>query len=150
MRGRPAHPILQRAVARLDLRAGSHTVDRDFQPPAGTGRGKERIDHRSLAVQREEALTAGDVIRSAELDRAPQTKLGWKASAMERRGRRERTRPSAPRSEAGKRSSSQGRWNEVRKFADRLLACGKEHDAAKSKERQTKELGKERDRGMGR
>jgi ATP-dependent exoDNAse (exonuclease V) alpha subunit len=47
---------------------------------------KERIDHRSLAAQKEEALTAGDIIRSAELDRAPQTKLGWKASAMERRG----------------------------------------------------------------
>jgi len=28
----------------------------------------------------------GGVIRSAELDRAPQTKLGWKASAMERCG----------------------------------------------------------------
>jgi ATP-dependent exoDNAse (exonuclease V) alpha subunit len=47
---------------------------------------EQRIDHRSLATQREEALMAGDIIRSAELDRAPQTKLGWKASAMERRG----------------------------------------------------------------
>jgi hypothetical protein len=46
----------------------------------------ERIDHRSLAEQRQQALAAGDIIRSAELDRAPETKLGWKASAMERRG----------------------------------------------------------------
>jgi hypothetical protein len=46
----------------------------------------ERIDHRSLAAQKEEPLMAGDIIRSAKLDRAPQTKLGWKASAMERRG----------------------------------------------------------------
>lgn len=45
-----------------------------------------RIDHRSLAVQKEEALTAGDVIRAAVLERMPETKLGWKASAMERRG----------------------------------------------------------------
>jgi len=47
---------------------------------------EQRIDHRSLAAQREEALMAGDILRSAELDRAPQTKVGWKASAMERRG----------------------------------------------------------------
>ncbi len=45
-----------------------------------------RIDHRSLAVQHGEALTAGDVIRAAVLDRMPEPKLGWKASAMERRG----------------------------------------------------------------
>jgi len=44
-----------------------------------------RIDHRSLAAQHGEALTAGDVIRAAALDRMPETKLGWKASAMERR-----------------------------------------------------------------
>lgn len=44
-----------------------------------------RIDHRSLAVQHGEALTAGDVIRAAVLDRMPEPKLGWKASAMERR-----------------------------------------------------------------
>jgi hypothetical protein len=29
---------------------------------------------------------AGDIIRAANLDRAPQIKLGWKATAMERRG----------------------------------------------------------------
>ena len=45
-----------------------------------------RIDHRSLAVQREEALTAGDIIRAAVLNRSPEIKLGWKATAMERRG----------------------------------------------------------------
>ncbi len=45
-----------------------------------------RIDHRSLAVQHGVALTAGDVIRAAALDRMPEPKLGWKASAIERRG----------------------------------------------------------------
>lgn len=45
-----------------------------------------RIDHRSLAVQHGETLTAGDIIRAAALDRMPEPKLGWKASAMERRG----------------------------------------------------------------
>lgn len=47
---------------------------------------EQRIDHRSLSAQREQALMAGDIIRAAELDRAPQIKLGWKATAMERRG----------------------------------------------------------------
>jgi hypothetical protein len=47
---------------------------------------EQKIDHRSLEAQREEALTAGDIIRAAALDRMPETKLGWKASAMERRG----------------------------------------------------------------
>jgi hypothetical protein len=36
----------------------------------------------------------------------------------------------------------------MKKFADRLLTRGKEHDAAKSKERQAR--GKARDRGMER
>jgi hypothetical protein len=33
-------------------------------------------------------------------------------------------------------------WNEMKKFADRLLTRGKEHDTAKSKKRQAKECGK--------
>lgn len=45
----------------------------------------ERIDHRSLAAQREEAERAGDVERAERLDRAPEIKLGWRAAAMERR-----------------------------------------------------------------
>lgn len=48
------------------------------------GRG-ERIDPRSLVAQQEEALLAGDVIRAAVLDRMPEIKVGWKATAMERR-----------------------------------------------------------------
>ena len=36
----------------------------------------------------------------------------------------------------------QERWNEMKKFADRLLTRGKEHDTAKSKKRQAKECGK--------
>jgi len=45
-----------------------------------------RIDPRSLAAQREDALTAGDVIRAAVLDRMPEIKLGWQATELERRG----------------------------------------------------------------
>ena len=45
-----------------------------------------RIDPRSLAAQRDDALTAGDVIRAAVLDRMPEIKLGWQATELERRG----------------------------------------------------------------
>lgn len=44
-----------------------------------------RVDHRSLAVQREAALAQGDALGAEELDRAPEPKLGPAASAIERR-----------------------------------------------------------------
>jgi hypothetical protein len=46
----------------------------------------ERVDHRSLAAQRQEALQRGDQQKAAELDRVPQVKLGSKVVQMERRG----------------------------------------------------------------
>jgi|GEM_PF-6577736 len=45
-----------------------------------------RIDMRPFAEQREDAITAGDVIRAATLDRHPDIHVGWQATAMERRG----------------------------------------------------------------
>ena len=44
-----------------------------------------RVDHRSLAVQREAALEQGDVLKAEELDREPEVKLGPAANAIERR-----------------------------------------------------------------
>jgi len=44
-----------------------------------------RVDHRSLEVQREEALSLGDVLKAEELDREPELKLGPAANAIERR-----------------------------------------------------------------
>jgi hypothetical protein len=46
---------------------------------------EERVDHRSLEMQREEALSLGDVLKAEELDRAPELKLGPAANAIERR-----------------------------------------------------------------
>ena len=46
---------------------------------------QERVDHRSLEVQREEALSLGDVLKAEELDREPELKLGPAANAIERR-----------------------------------------------------------------
>ena len=44
-----------------------------------------RVDHRSLAVQREAALEQGDALKAEELDRDPEVKLGPAANAIERR-----------------------------------------------------------------
>jgi hypothetical protein len=45
----------------------------------------ERVDHRSLEVQREEALSLGDALKAEELDREPELKLGPASNAIERR-----------------------------------------------------------------
>lgn len=52
----------------------------------------ERVDHRSLEVQRAEALSRGDALTAEELDRAPELKLGPAANAMERRAMRDAAR----------------------------------------------------------
>ena len=46
---------------------------------------EERVDHRSLEVQRAVALDRGDALSAEELDRAPEVKLGPAANAIERR-----------------------------------------------------------------
>jgi hypothetical protein len=46
----------------------------------------ERVDHRSLEVQREVALSLGDTLKAEELDREPELKLGPAANAIERPG----------------------------------------------------------------
>ncbi|MFC3530438.1 MobQ family relaxase [Paracoccus mangrovi] len=46
---------------------------------------EERVDHRSLEVQREEALSLGNTLKAEELDREPELKLGPAANAIERR-----------------------------------------------------------------
>ena len=46
---------------------------------------RSRVDHRSLDVQREIALSMGDKVKAEELDREPELKLGPAANAIERR-----------------------------------------------------------------
>ncbi|WP_374436799.1 MobA/MobL family protein [Tabrizicola sp.] len=46
---------------------------------------EERVDHRSLEAQREEALDLGNTLKAEELDREPERKLGPAANAIERR-----------------------------------------------------------------
>lgn len=45
----------------------------------------ERVDHRSLEVRREVALSLGDTVKAEELNREPELKLGPAANAIERR-----------------------------------------------------------------
>ena len=46
----------------------------------------DRIDHRSLEAQRDDAFARGDIERGDDLNRYPQPKLGPTANAMEQRG----------------------------------------------------------------
>lgn len=52
----------------------------------------DRVDHRSLADQRQVALDAGDLVAAEALDRPPEPRLGVAASAIEDRARREADR----------------------------------------------------------
>ena len=53
---------------------------------AGLAPGElDRVDHRSLEVQREAAVGRGDALSAEALDRAPELKLGPAANAIERR-----------------------------------------------------------------
>ena len=52
----------------------------------------DRVDHRSLADQRQAALDAGDLVQADVLDRPPEPRLGVAASALEDRARREADR----------------------------------------------------------
>lgn len=52
----------------------------------------DRVDHRSLADQRQAALDAGDLVGAEALDRPPEPRLGVAASAIEDRVRREADR----------------------------------------------------------
>lgn len=46
----------------------------------------ERWDHRTLSVQREDALERGDIAAAEELDRLPGVHIGAAATALERQG----------------------------------------------------------------
>ena len=48
----------------------------------------ERVDHRTLEAQRQDALARGDWDQAASLDREPEPKLGRAAAALERQGQR--------------------------------------------------------------
>ena len=74
------------APARMEIETVRQMWGEEVNRQLEAAHSPERVDHRSLAAQREEAIEKGDQQKAAELDRAPQVKLGWKVVQMERRG----------------------------------------------------------------
>ena len=74
------------APARIEVEAVRQMWAQEVNRQLTAARRPERVDHRSLAAQREEAIQKGQSEKVAELDRAPQVKLGWSVIQMERRG----------------------------------------------------------------
>lgn len=72
--------------ARIEVEAVRQMWAEQVNRRLAEARRPERVDHRSLAAQREEAIQKRDEQKVTELDRAPQVKLGWKVVQMERRG----------------------------------------------------------------
>ena len=69
----------------------------------------ERIDHRTLAVQRDEALARGDTTRAETLDRDPEIHLGRSAWMMARSGEDNERTERNDRIAAGNRDREQER-----------------------------------------
>ncbi|PZQ96220.1 MAG: molybdopterin-guanine dinucleotide biosynthesis protein MobA [Cereibacter sphaeroides] len=64
----------------------------------------DRVDHRSLEIQRHDALSRGDELAARALDRPPEVKLGPAVNALERRAARQdaaQGREYIPRTERG-------------------------------------------------
>ena len=74
------------APARIEVEAVRQLWAQEVNRQLTDARRPERVDHRSLAAQQEEAIQRGQAEKAAELDRAPQVKLRWKVVQMERRG----------------------------------------------------------------
>jgi hypothetical protein len=90
---------------------------------------EERVDHRTLAVQRDAALERGDERAARDLDRDPEPKVGSPAMALERRGIR--TDRGDRRRETVALNAERGRlWDQVRELGrqvkERSLALGQD------------------------
>ena len=87
----------------------------------------DRIDHRTLEAQRDEALERGELSRAAVLDREPGVHLGRAAYAMAVRGeepeRFERALEADRENERleGERQGLRERWRDLQHQIDRLL-----------------------------
>jgi hypothetical protein len=74
------------APARIEVESVRQMWAEEVNRQLSDARRPERVDHRSLAAQREEAIQKGQAEKAAELNREPEVKLGWKVVQMERRG----------------------------------------------------------------
>lgn len=90
---------------------------------------EQRIDHRSLDAQRQDAMARGDERRAQDLDREPQPKLGPTAAAMERQGI-QTDRGDQLRGVQARNIERQGLWQQVREWGGQI----REQAAAKLRE----------------
>jgi hypothetical protein len=100
-----------------------------------------RIDHRTLAAQREDALQRGDAEKAAELDREPTKHLGVAATAMERKGQStdlgEFNRRIAEAAETGRIARELQQLNaSILDVSGDLAAALKERDEARALQRE--------------
>lgn len=89
------------------------------------GHHPERIDHRSLKDQRAAALERGDQPQAEMLDREPQTKIGYAAQRMERRGQTS-DRGQDHRALMGRNAERQGLYAAVRQIGGQIREAGRE------------------------
>lgn len=80
----------------------------------------ERVDHRSLAMQREAAVSRGDALAAEVLDRPAEIKLGPAASAMERREKRDAGREGRDYAPITERGVAVHQARETRALLDEL------------------------------
>ncbi|WP_281282977.1 MobQ family relaxase [Rubellimicrobium rubrum] len=100
----------------------------------------ERVDHRSLAVQRDEARSLGHEAQADNLDRAPEVKLGSVVSAIERREQRAAEREEreyVPLTERG------AQVHEARATRSLFAELARVRDALREKVRQRAEAARE-------
>jgi len=88
-----------------------------------------RVDHRSLADQRDEATRNGLSEKAAELDREPQIKLGWKVVQMERRGEPSDRAAQFHKGETDN-EERQGTVVDISQYREQLAQREKEEEAA--------------------
>ncbi|MCI1073697.1 MobA/MobL family protein [Stenotrophomonas maltophilia] len=84
-----------------------------------------RVDHRSLLDQQVEAANAGDFAKAAELDRAPEPKVGRTATAAARRGKRSPRAERVQRVRADNAQHAQAQADRFRELKTQAAADGR-------------------------
>lgn len=86
---------------------------------------EQRIDHRSLEAQRQDALAMGDDRKAQDLDREPQPKLGPTAAAMERAGI-QTDRGDTLRATLLRNADRKALWERIRELSARTVEAVKD------------------------
>lgn len=86
---------------------------------------EQRIDHRSLEAQRQDALALGDDRKAQDLDREPQPKLGPTAAAMERAGI-QTDRGDTLRATLQRNAARKALWERIRELSARTVEAVKD------------------------